>query len=167
MMGKENIRSIGSNWTSWPWKDLVAASSRRGKKGAIYGRPTMPGRLVILYYRWEEPGIKSSEICSKSHSSWATELSFELGSLQLLPTSHHPVVPLTVVQACDLENAWSPLLLTGHEVQLPADVFFLESLTSPCLLFDPESSSMWRLHLATASGHTAYLLVGMPKADSI
>lgn len=58
MMGKENIRSIGSNWTSWPWKDLVAASSRRGKKGAIYGRPTMPGRLVILYYRWEEPGIK-------------------------------------------------------------------------------------------------------------
>ena len=74
MMGKENIRSVASNWTSWPWKDLVAASSRRGKKGAIYGRPTMPGRLVnmhfifslqqcqedmvILYYRWEEAGIK-------------------------------------------------------------------------------------------------------------
>ena len=65
-------------------------------------------------------------------------------------------MPFIVVQASDIENVLSPLLLTGHEEQLPANVVFLESLTSPCLLFDPGSSAMLKLHLATVFSHAAH-----------
>lgn len=66
------------------------------------------------------------------------------------------IVPFIEVQASDIENALSPLFLTVHEEQLPANVVFLESLTYPCLLFDPGSSAMLELHLATAFSHAAH-----------
>ena len=153
------LASTSSDWTLWPWKDLAAACSRQEPNNDDNGEPSVPGRVVnmcllvslqqqhkgglgVPVLQVRRAGHKEVPKFAQSRGSWATELSPELGSLGLLPTFHHPIVPFIEVH---LENVLSVLLLAGRDVQLGAAVVFLESLPFPCLLFDPDSAAVRRL----------------------
>lgn len=78
-----------------------------------------------------------------------TELTFELVSLGLVPTFHCCILPFIIVQACDLEDALSPLLPARPEVQLHLVWFlwsFLPSLGSFVKIVHVDTA--WPLHLA-------------------
>lgn len=123
------VRWFRLNFVYWPWKGLAAAF----KKCAINGGPTMqwtnlhtlthfltttmqrrPGYPCITGKKSQE--YRNSKICSKSHSSWATELNSGFTSLGFLPTFHLPIMPFIIVQVCDLENASSHYFSQGRRI---------------------------------------------------